>query len=283
MAAVATGAALLSHKPSEGNNMAKGSVYLLGPARALLAESLYERADLYFHKGVGHEKEEAFHGFFQKWKEEIVPNKHAHTEGREIEEILPWLRLASKSDPHNIEIYLVASFWLNGECDRPELARDAIREAMEKNPDRYELPLEMGRLFLSSAEYAPALESLETAMEMLTSIEEQADPEQAALDLAFIHISRSFVNEAMDKQEEAIVAAKDRLQLSPSPVFAERLAKLEAGELDPEAAKARLELLFHKTHECEDDDHDHDHEHGEECDCGHDDHEEHVHGPDCNH
>ena len=36
--------------------------------------------------------------------------------------------MASQSDPHNIELYLVASYGLNGECGRPELAEKELSE-----------------------------------------------------------------------------------------------------------------------------------------------------------
>lgn len=267
VAAVATGAALLTRNPADGTGTRTGSIYILGPARSLLSQSLYERADVYFHRGAEHTHKEAFHGFFQKWKDSICPTLHAHAEGREIQEILPWLRLATKSDPHNIEIYLVASFWLNGECNRPDLAKQAILEALEKNPDRYELHQEMGRLHLDSGQQEAALEALESALDLLQHTN-QPDPEQSAIDLLFNHSARSYLYEALGNKEKTIEATRDYLKLKPNPHFTDRLAKLESGELDPDATKERLRELFHKTHECGQD-HEHD--------------EDHIHGPDCNH
>jgi tetratricopeptide (TPR) repeat protein len=258
---------LLSRKPAaDGSGTQTGAIYILGPARSLLSQSLYERADVYFHRGAEHTHKEAFHGFFQKWKDSVCPTLHAHAQGREIQEILPWLRLATKSDPHNIEIYLVASFWLNGDCNRPDLAKEAIKEAMEQNPDRYELHQEMGRLHLDSSQPEAALDSLETALDILQNIE-QTDQEQASIDLLFNHTARSYLYEALGNKEKTIEAIHEYLELKPNALFAERLKRLESGELDPEAAKTLLKRHFYKTHECERDDHD----------------DEHVHGPDCNH
>jgi len=261
--AVTTGTVMLSHAPTDGSGTETSSTYILGPARSLLSAGLYERADMYFHKGVPHHKDEAFHGFFHKWKEAIVPVEHAHAEGGEIEEIMPWLRLATKSDPHNIEIYMVASYWLNGECQRPDLAREAIVEAIEKNPDRYELQYEMGRLHLAANELMLAKESLENALTLIIRPNQQ-DPEQAAIDHPSILMAMSYLHEALGNQEDAIEATKQSSSLRPTPHASERLQKLESGTLDPAAAEALLERLFHKPHECEREDHDH--EHDEHCD-----------------
>lgn len=261
VAAAATGAVLLSQPQTEGEGTPRGSVYILGPARSMLAKGLYERADLYFHKGVGHKKEEAFHGFFQRWREQIVPSQHAHAEGREIEEILPWLRLATRSDPHNIEIYLVASYWLAGECGRPELARQAIEEAIAKNPDRYELHLEMGRLYLAESQYETALQWLNSAEQSMKSCD-PADSEQAAIDIGFILMGRSYINEALGHYPEAIQATSDYLALKPEHAgIRQRLDRLQNGIFSPESARDKLKLLFHKEHECAYEDHDHDHDH----------------------
>jgi len=260
--ALVAGAVLSQNMPRGGEGEeAAGKLYILGPARSLLSNGLYERADVYFHKGAEHTKKEAFHGFFQKWKDAICPKKHVHARGREVEEILPWLRLATQSDPHNVEVFLVAAYWLNGECRRTDLAIDAIREAIEKNPDRYELQLEMGRLYLHTDEIARSLSSMEKALSILESAQ-QPDPEQAAIDLSFILSTRSYLYEALGDREKAIESTREVLALRPTPALSERLDKLQSSPLDPEAAKARLRKLFHKTHSCGRDEHE-DHDHGD--------------------
>lgn len=289
IAALTTGAMLSRKAPNSETGENSGSLYILGPARGLLAQSLYKRADIYFHKGAPYHKETAFDGLFQKWKRAIHPEEHAHTAGREVEEILPWLRLASQTDPSNIEIFMVASFWLNRECNRNDLAQQAIHEAMELNPDRYELLLELGRIQLSIDQFEPALESLNQAL-ILGSNPDQKDPEQAAIDLPFIVVVQSFLHEVLGNKERAIAAVRFSLSLRPQPAMIERLEKLETQPLDPDTAKDHLQLLFHKPHSCDRDGDDHVHdehcnhetedEHIHDEDCSHD---EHVHGPECNH
>lgn len=259
---------------------AAASLYILGPARALISEGLYARADLYYHKGAPPVKTEVFYGFYQKWKEALCPTLHAHAAGREIEEILPWLRMASQSDPHNIELYLVASYWLNGECGRPDLAEQALTEAIEKNPARYELYMEKGRILLGQEKYEEAQTALQHAYDLITQ-PNQMDPEQAAIDLPFILMSQSYLYEALGWRSGAMETAEEVLELGPNEHFSKRLRRLRQGHVDPEAAKDRLRRLFQKSHSCDRNEH----EQGCGCDGCSPENEapEHVHGPDCDH
>jgi tetratricopeptide (TPR) repeat protein len=282
VAAVSSGVVLLQHTGNESAETETASVYILGPARALLSKSLYKRADVYFHKGASGIKEAAFNSIFQKWKKAICPNKHAHTQGNETSEILPWLRLASQTDPQNIEIYLVACFWLVGDCGRPDLALAAISEAQQKNPERYELLLEEARIHLSLSNNMNAIRALETARKLMQH--QPNDAEQASIDLDFIHLSLSYLFEADDDLEQSISAMAALAKHKPTHSTLERLENLKAGAGDPLAAQDRLKELFYKEHECE-----RDHEHGPDCGCStpaeevHTPAETHVHGPHCDH
>ena len=259
---IAVGALLAASPIVKEQRTNTGAVYILGPARNLLSEGLYERADLYFHKGAPHKKKQAFeNNIFQQWEEKIHPTEHAHAEGREIAEVMPWLRLATKSNPHNVEAYLVASYWLNGTSMQPDLALGVMDEAIEKNPDRYELYLEKSRVYLGMNQLGNANKALEKALELII-LPEQKDPDQAALDLAFILNIQSYLYEAMGQQEQAIRATQTLLMLKPDQAdFALRLEALRAGPLNPKQAQQKLEKLFVRDH---DHDHEHDHEHHEE-------------------
>lgn len=254
-----------SSKLSKKNEeLRTSSIYILGPARKLLSAGLYERADVYFHRGAARHRDEAFQSIFQKWKNQITPGLHAHAQGRETEEILPWLRLATKSDPHNIELYLVASHWLANDIKRPDLAATAIDEAIERNPDSYELMIEKGRLNLALNQIAEAENAISSALLLIN--QPQKDPEQAAIDFSMIYTALSYLHEALSHQQEAIRATEKFLSLKHTDHFEDRLNKLKSGHLDSEAATDKLNHLFHKEHQCD-----------------REDHEDHVHGPDCNH
>jgi tetratricopeptide (TPR) repeat protein len=275
--AFVVGSQLLARHPAQINEQTDASLYLLGPARALLSAGLYERADTYFHKGAPRHKEEAFRSFFQVWREQINPTKHRHAESQEIMEIMPWLRLATQADPTNIEAYLVAAYWLSNECNQPEQALLVIEEAIARNPQRYEVHMEKGRLFLSMDDLASADAAFETTCKIMDTYE-ATGPEQTAIDRSFILMARSFLFEAGGNREAAIAMARQNALLHPErSALAQRLQQLEENPLHAERAKARLAELFSTTHVCN---------HGEAETHAHDEHcgaEEHVHNEHCNH
>ncbi len=290
-AAIGTGNILTASSSSGESGGMAGSTYILGPSRALLSAGLYKRADQYFHKGVPATKEEAFHGFFQKWKERLNPIEHLHAEATEILEVMPWLRLASQSDPHNIEIFLVAAHWLNGEGQSPDLALGVLEEALEKNPYRYEIYLEKGRLHLSNGNLEAASKAFQTTLNVLQQ-KPQEDPEQAQIDFGLVLLVRSYIYEAQNNQEAALNAITEYLKFQPGHQnLIARAQQLKSGQLDPEAAISRLNELFSNSYVCSQEQHSDNsscscsscgtEEHIHDENCNHE--QEHVHGPNCNH
>ncbi|MEE9367681.1 MAG: hypothetical protein V3V05_02340 [Pontiella sp.] len=283
--AVGVGAMLTSQSTSNTTGSSAGSTYILGPARSLLSATLYQRADTYFHKGAPPNQEEAFESIFQKWKEAINPTEHRHTTAAETLEIMPWLRLATKTDPHNIEPYLVACYWLNGDCGRPDLALGVIEEAVGKNPDRYEIYLEKGRLHLSNNQPDQAMNSFFTTLTLLNTVE-QTDPEQALIDRSTLLTIQSLLFEAQGSRTEAIEATRQNLALYPDrSSHSNRLIKLENEPLNPEQAQQQLAVLFTSKYVCAAEANG-EHVHSENCSHGApvvEDAQDHVHGPSCNH
>ena len=57
--------------------------------------------------------------------------------------MLPWLKLSADLDPHNIDAYLTASYWLRRTLDQPNEAEDFLRQGLRANPDSFEIMLEL--------------------------------------------------------------------------------------------------------------------------------------------
>jgi tetratricopeptide (TPR) repeat protein len=245
VATIAVGASLLSQRDdSFEKKEATASVYLLGPAKKWLSNGFYEHADLYFHRGVPHHKEKAFHDFFAAWKDAINPTEHAHATGKSSVEIMPWLRLAIDTDPHYIEAYLVASYWLANGSQRPDLAIKELEEGIKKNPTRYELYIEKARIYLMEDDFSASLQSLLQA-EKLIQQPDLPDPKQAEIDRPFIFMIESYLFEIIGDQEKALQATKQFLQLRPDSLhFQDRLQQLEQNILHPDLAKKQLEKRF---------------------------------------
>lgn len=156
---------------------------LLGDGRQMVADYFYVRSDIYFHSGyypsvfdraraeeekdsdVSHPEEtnappeEGFLGPPQDWIDRFSrhfrPNRHTHLRGEQVAEMLPWMRLSSDLDPHRIQTYIVASYFLRDYLKKPEDARNFLRAGLEANPDSPDLCFELGRLYLENLNDLP--------------------------------------------------------------------------------------------------------------------------------
>jgi tetratricopeptide (TPR) repeat protein len=148
---------------------------LLGDSRRMFANQFFVEADVYFHSGYypsmfdkqetdidvkgdsGDEKqakvakradvEESFLGPPRDWIERFgrnfFPTVHTHLDDARSREVLPWLRLSADMDPHRIETYVVASYWLRRTLNKSAEAEEFLREGLRANPDSFEILLEL--------------------------------------------------------------------------------------------------------------------------------------------
>ncbi len=75
---------------------------------------------------------------------------HDHDDPKETSverEILPWLRLSAEMDPHRVETYVIASFWLRNKLDKVDEAEQFLREGLRANPGDCEILFELGRIY----------------------------------------------------------------------------------------------------------------------------------------
>jgi tetratricopeptide (TPR) repeat protein len=156
---------------------------LMGESRRLFATQSFVEADVYFHSGYyptmfdtkeaesnldvnvkeagtnnaalvngrRHEAEEAGEGFLgppRDWVERFgrhfIPTEHTHLANAKVAEILPWLRLSADLDPHRIQTYVTASYWLRTTLNQPGEAEQFLREGLKANPGSFEILLELG-------------------------------------------------------------------------------------------------------------------------------------------
>lgn len=246
--------------------------FLLGGSRQALSHAFFNEADLYFHKGVAHLEARAdTHSLFQHWQADITPEQHAHAEGGESAEILPWLELAMRSDPHNVEAFLVAAFWTSTGLQRNDLAMQILEDAQRLNPGDYRIPLEKGRMAIRIGNFAAATAVLESALVLQTHARDTGtEPDlQFALDRAEILIFLGFLREIKGATADALDCFKNALAIFPDRVYIrERVALLEAGKTPQDSAQNLLQKLTHRTvhdvcHKAEGEDHDHAHDDGD--------------------
>jgi len=97
------------------------------------------------------EDDEKFMGTPRDWIERFgrnfFPTVHTHLQGDTAREIMPWLKLSAEMDPHRINTYVTAAYWLRTRLDKPIEAAQFLREGLRANPDSHEILLELGRVY----------------------------------------------------------------------------------------------------------------------------------------
>ena len=82
----------------------------------------------------------------------FIPTRHTHLtsggargdKGNLAYEMLPWLELAIRFDPHHILAYEDADYWLRKQLKRPEEAEGLLRRGAAQNPESHQLRFLLG-------------------------------------------------------------------------------------------------------------------------------------------
>jgi tetratricopeptide (TPR) repeat protein len=161
-----------------GGDSASVLALMLGDGRRLFANQLFVEADIAFHSGYypsifdqqeapkdsrhmtaaegtpaeeEHEKQMNFLKPPRDWVEafgrHFMITAHTHLEQGQEREVLPWLRLSADFDPHRIDTYTVAAYWLRSRLGKVKEAEEFLREGLRVNPDSYEILFELGWLY----------------------------------------------------------------------------------------------------------------------------------------
>jgi tetratricopeptide (TPR) repeat protein len=80
----------------------------------------------------------------------FYPAAHAHLGKGQEREMLPWLKLAASLDPHQVESYMVAAYWLRERLGKVDEAEQFLRDGLRQNPGNPELLNELARLNLAN-------------------------------------------------------------------------------------------------------------------------------------
>lgn len=84
-----------------------------------------------------------FRGFIGQMEREVKPWRdpglpHQHTAGTEL---LPWYRIGTLADPHNVRMYIIGSWWLKTLRSEKQLneALKFLDEGLKNNPDNFQI------------------------------------------------------------------------------------------------------------------------------------------------
>ena len=221
---------------------------LFGSSRQALSADLYEEADTFFHRGVPHHaRHVAMDTWIERMHDVISPAEHRHAEGKASIEIIPWLKLATDADPHNIDAWLVSAYWLETGLERPDLAEQALREAQRNNPDDYRILLERARLCIRTGRFEQAANVLDASLKRWPGGQDPRD-RQSLLDKAELLSDRGFLDEMGGRTNRAVEAFKNVLAIFPDRTYiGERVHLLETGAQPPGSARALLEMRVKRS------------------------------------
>lgn len=162
--------------------------------------------------------------------------EHKHLAGGTEREMLPFLKLSAQMDPHRIETYTVAAYWLRRTLGRVDEAEEFLRAGLKANPQSYEILFELGRLYYENRQDPQRAGNLWRAALDRWNRQELAKekPDLFALDEIAVRLSR--VAEEQGNRDQAIhwlqlVLEKDA---SPSPeAIRAQIDRLRAGAVEP--------------------------------------------------
>ncbi len=213
---------------------------LLGESRRALSGDLYMEGDVFLHRG-GHSVESAAFSnrFFQRIGVIMAPSRHLHVEGAQAAEVLPWLRLATSADPHNVDAWMASAFLAETAAGRNDVASGILAEARAANPRDYRLPLEQARLLMRRRVWDRAARELATAQRLWPNPAASED-EEARLDRAELLTYRGYLLELGGALDEAARFYRQTLELYPArlelAVRADCLTRRRAPALDIQTA-----------------------------------------------
>lgn len=155
---------------------------LLGSAQEMIGDTLFQKADQYFHRGVGGHRDESdglhaeepldgkAHGagpenWVRRVNEAVRSTRHAHLGASESKEILPFLALSTRFNPRNVEAVLSAAYWLDTKMDLTDQAIAVLQKGIRDNPRDWHIDLQLGILYLKKKKaYAQCVEVLQQAI-----------------------------------------------------------------------------------------------------------------------
>jgi tetratricopeptide (TPR) repeat protein len=205
--------------------------------RAAAAQAGHEPdADVHLHdhhEEEEHERAMSFLGPPGNWLErfgrKFAITSHTHLANGKEREILPWLRLSAELDPHRVETYTVAAYWLRRDLGKIKEAEDFLRQGLEANPSSYELLIDLGRLYHENYHDDARAGNLWTAALRRWMKQEggKSEPDLAALGQITVRLAR--LEESQGDYAKAIELLEIALAHKASP--------------NPEALRQQVEAL----------------------------------------
>lgn len=221
---------------------------LMEETRKALGGEFDEMADVYFHRGVSHREEEAPAGVFQRLEDVVSPRTHVHLTSAEIFQIMPWLRFATRVNPHDMDAYMSAAFWVSQQGkDYRRQALGILEEARRNNPRDYRVPMERGMVLLHYGELGGAARSFDQALRRWGETA-GVDARQKQIDRAALDNYRGFLYELDGRTSDALACYRDYMRQMPEDHgMRETIRRVEAGGRPRRELERTLDVLTRRT------------------------------------
>ncbi|MEW6302451.1 MAG: hypothetical protein AB1705_03210 [Verrucomicrobiota bacterium] len=143
--------------------------------------------------------------------------EHTHLDPGKQREILPWLKMSAELDPHQIDTYTVAAYWLRTTVGKPKEAEEFLRDGLRNNPDSAEILFELGAVYEENYQDRSHARNLwELAHRKWMQVEAKKDePNMMLLEQVVARLAR--LEEAERNYPAALKYFEQLKQISPNP------------------------------------------------------------------
>jgi tetratricopeptide (TPR) repeat protein len=175
------------------------------------------------HEEAEHEKAMSFlsppGNWLERFGRKFAITSHTHLANGKEREILPWLRLSAELDPHRIETYTVAAYWLRQDLGKVKEAEAFLRDGLEANPSSYEILLDLGRLYDENYHDPARAGNVWTAAlrRWLQQESGKSKPDLAALGQITVRLARLEESEGHDAKAIELLELALARKASPRP------------------------------------------------------------------
>ncbi|OIO39054.1 MAG: hypothetical protein COT00_03795 [Candidatus Omnitrophica bacterium CG07_land_8_20_14_0_80_50_8] len=191
---------------------------LLGSAKESIGDTLFLKANSYFHGGVdmnliqhegmededhgaeGHELEtykKAYTDWVYKVNSRVKVLDHIHLRGQETKELLPFLSAAVKLDPYNVSAVLTTAYWLNDYFKNTDAAIEILKQGLKDNPDSWEIHYALGMNYFKVKEkYSESAAYFEAARQKI----DKNDSNRKSLRIIYYFLAESYLKQGFHLQ-----------------------------------------------------------------------------------
>ena len=149
----------------------------LGSAKEAIGDTLFIKADEYFHGGViergSHEDSaedlrregvlpeeaqtrEASKDWIDGINRQVHAGEHMHLAKEKRKEMLPFFKWATQLDTHNVEAILTTAYWLGYEFGNVPEAVSLLQKGIQDNPRNWELERDLAKLYVREGDLVSA-------------------------------------------------------------------------------------------------------------------------------